>query len=170
MRWNTRIGRGLPFPRPGRGYNVAAVEPDETPVRRSDPMNAPLWKPSPERVAASNLSRFIQHLKARHGLGFADYAALYEWSVTEIDSFWEAVWDFCGVIAEGSRDPVLIDRDKMPGAIFYPEARLNFAENLLRRRDDRDAIVFWGEDKVQRRLSHAELYDQVAQLWDQPPA
>ena len=66
------------------------------------------------------------------------------------------------VIGEGSRQPVLIDADKMPGARFYPRVRINFAENLLRRRDRADAIVFWGEDRVKRRVSFAELYDLVS--------
>jgi acetoacetyl-CoA synthetase len=100
-------------------------------------------------------------LAERSGRVFDDYHDLYAWSVEDLEGFWEAVWDFCGVIHEGARGPVLVDGDKMPGARFYPEVRLNFAENLLRRRDDHDAIVFWGEDKVRRRLSYAELHDLV---------
>ncbi len=101
-------------------------------------------------------------LAERSGRVFDDYHDLYAWSVEDLEGFWEAVWDFCGVIHEGARGPVLVDGDKMPGARFYPEVRLNFAENLLRRRDGHDAIVFWGEDKVRRRLSYAELHDLVA--------
>jgi acetoacetyl-CoA synthetase len=100
-------------------------------------------------------------LAERSGRVFDDYHDLYAWSVEDLEGFWEAVWDFCGVIHEGARGPVLVDGDKMPGARFYPEVRLNFAENLLRRRDGHDAIVFWGEDKVRRRLSYAELHDLV---------
>ena len=125
-------------------------------------MSAPLWQPSPDRAGSTNLASFMKELEATKGLALADYAALYEWSISEIEPFWEAVWDFCGVIAEGSRTPVLVDAEKMPGAQFYPQVRLNFAENLLRRRDEADAIVFWGEDRVKRRLSHGELHDLVS--------
>jgi acetoacetyl-CoA synthetase len=121
-----------------------------------------MWQPSPERIRATNLARFMAELAERSGRSFKDYRDLYAWSVEDLEGFWEAVWDFCGVTHEGARQPVLVDGDKMPGARFYPGVRLNFAENLLRRRDDQDAIVFWGEDKVRRRLSHAELYDLVS--------
>jgi acetoacetyl-CoA synthetase len=125
-------------------------------------MTGPMWQPSPERIRSTNLAQFMAALAERPDRSFNDYHDLYAWSVDDIEAFWEAVWDFCGVIHEGSRRPVLVDGDKMPGAHFYPEARLNFAENLLRRRDDHDAIVFWGEDKVRRRLSYGELYDLVS--------
>ena len=125
-------------------------------------MTGPMWQPSPERIRSTNLAHFMVALAERRGRSFSDYHDLYAWSVDDIEAFWEEVWDFCGVIHEGSRRPVLVDGEKMPGACFYPEARLNFAENLLRRRDDHDAIVFWGEDKVRRRLSYGELYDLVS--------
>ena len=76
--------------------------------------------------------------------------------------FWTSVWDFCGVVSETRGDVAIRDGDRMPGASFFPDARLNFAENLLRRRDEADAIVFWGEASVRRRLTFRELYDQVA--------
>ncbi len=88
---------------------------------------------------------------------------MYRWSIEDRPAFWRGVWDFCSVIGKPG-SVVLENGDAMPGARWFPEARLNFAENLLQSRDDSDAIVFWGEDKVQRRLSHAELYRQVAQL------
>ena len=125
-------------------------------------MSAPLWQPSAERAASTNITAFIKKLEAERGLSLSDYAALYDWSISEIEPFWEAVWDFCGLIAEGPRDPVLIDAKKMLGARFYPNVKLNFAENLLRRRDDADAIVFWGEDMVRRRMSYGELFELVA--------
>ncbi len=125
-------------------------------------MSQPLWRPAAEHVTSTNMAAFMASLPARGGPDVSDYAALYDWSVTEIEPFWDAVWDYCGVIAEGPREPVLVDGAKMPGATFYPDVRLNFAENLLRRRDDHDAIVFWGEDKVKRRLSNRELYNLVS--------
>ena len=124
----------------------------------------PLWQPSAARIAASNLTAFMAKVKADWGVAFDDYDALYDWSVDEIEKFWLSLWDFCGVIAETRGETVLADGDKMPGAKFFPDARLSFAENLLRRRDDADAMVFWGEDKVKRRLSHREVYDGVSRM------
>ncbi|HMA13912.1 MAG: acetoacetate--CoA ligase [Bacteroidota bacterium] len=127
-------------------------------------MTAPLWQPSPARIAEANLTAFIAWLKRERGLAFVGYDDLYDWSVTDLAGFWTAVWDFCGVVADAERGPVVVDEGKMPGARFFPQARLNFAENLLRRHDDSDAIVFWGEDKVKRRLSHRELHARVSRL------
>ena len=127
-------------------------------------MSAPLWQPSPERIAGANLTAFMARVERDWGVKLASYDALYDWSVAELEKFWSSVWDFCGVIAETRGKRVLADGDRMPGASFFPDARLSFAENLLRRRDDADAMVFRGEDKVRRRLSHAQVYDQVSRL------
>jgi acetoacetyl-CoA synthetase len=124
----------------------------------------PLWKPAPAQVEASNMMRFMRLVNERHGVALADYFALHRWSVENIEKFWTAVWDFCGVVAETRGERVLVDGDKMPGARFFPDARLNFAQNLMRRRDDTDAMVFWGEDKVRRRMSFRELHEQVSRL------
>ena len=121
------------------------------------------WRPSQERIAASRLSAFIEEAQTRWGREFPDYAALHRWSIEHPDEFWLSLWDFAGVIGERGR-AVVLDRDRMPGARWFPEARLNFAENLLRRRDDADALVFWGEGRVSRRLSHGDLQRKVAQL------
>ncbi|MCB1915328.1 MAG: AMP-binding protein, partial [Rhodocyclaceae bacterium] len=121
----------------------------------------PLWQPSQARVADAALTRFMQQVAARHGVGVGDYDALHAWSVADVASFWREVWDFAGVIGEKG-DTVLTGGDRMPGARWFPDASLNYAENLLRSRDETDALVFWGEDEVKNRLSHAELYRQVA--------
>jgi acetoacetyl-CoA synthetase len=93
--------------------------------------------------------------------GKKSYAELHAWSVGEREAFWNLLWDFCEVRGEkGAR--TLLDGDRMPGAKWFPEGRVNFAENLLRRRDDSDAIVFWGEDRIKRRLSFRNLYDLVS--------
>src|SRR5688572_6153637 len=125
---------------------------------------APLWSPAPDRVAAAEVTRFIAEVNRRHGLALEGYEALWRWSVENLEAFWVAVWDFCGVQAATRGERVLADGDKMPGARFFPDARFNFAQNLLRSSNDDDAIVFWGEDKVRRRLSHRELYDTVSRL------
>jgi acetoacetyl-CoA synthetase len=124
----------------------------------------PLWRPSAARIAASNLTAFMAKVKGDWGVALDGYDALYDWSVVETEKFWLSLWDFCGVIAETRGETVLADGDKMPGAKFFPDARLSFAENLLRRRDDADGMVFWGEDKVKRRLSHREVYDTVSRM------
>ncbi|MGE5545745.1 MAG: acetoacetate--CoA ligase [Solirubrobacterales bacterium] len=124
-----------------------------------------LWQPSPERIAQANLTAFIEEVNARFGAGVSDYSSLWQWSVAAPDSFWLMVWEWCGVIGDGPGAVVVDDVHRMPGAKWFPEARLNFAENLLRHAPDGgDAIVFWGEDKVKRRLSYAELHALVSRL------
>lgn len=134
----------------------------------------PLWIPSPQRAAASNMAAFMKFVNVRHGTDLADYAALHRFSVDRLEDFWVAVWDFCGVIAHSRGETVIVDKSKMPGARFFPDAKLNFAENLLRRREapakanpateSEVAITFWGEDRVRRRISHAELRDEVSRM------
>lgn len=131
-------------------------------------MTAPLWQPSPATVADSNMTRFRAWLRAEGVADLADVEALRQWSVTEIEAFWQSLWRYCGVIGDPGKT-VLKDKHLMPGASFFPEARLNFTENLLRNATDpawaqQDALVFWGEDKVKRRVSHAELHDRVSRL------
>jgi acetoacetyl-CoA synthetase len=127
-------------------------------------MNEILWQPSEERIAKANLTAFRARVKADWGVDLPDYSALYDWSLEEMEKFWLSIWDFCGVIAETRGEVVIADADKMPGAKFFPDARLNFAENLLRRRGSDDALVFWGEDKIKRRLSWDDLQDRVTRL------
>jgi acetoacetyl-CoA synthetase len=127
-------------------------------------METPLWQPSDKQIAAANLTRFMREASQRWNTSFDGTAAFHRWSVTEPEQFWRSLWDFAGIVAETQGKVALFDGDRMPGARFFPEARLNYAENLLRRRDAGDALVFWGEDKVRRRLSHAELYDAVSRL------
>ncbi len=127
-------------------------------------MEEPLWRPPAERVAGANLTRFTALLGERHGVELGDYAALHRWSVEHREAFWEALWDFAGVIGERRDGPVLADGERMPGARWFPEARLNFAENLLRRRDDAPALLAKGEDGALRTVSHAELHALVSRL------
>ncbi len=126
-------------------------------------MTEPLWQPSATRVAATNLTAFLAEIERSRGLSFDGYASLHRWSVEEPAAFWGALWDFAGVVGErGER--VLEDGDRMPGARWFPDARLNFAENLLRGRDDRPALVFRGENGARRELSRARLRDDVSRL------
>jgi acetoacetyl-CoA synthetase len=118
-----------------------------------------LWQPSPERVARAKLTEFARRIEASSAVKLPDYAALWRWSNDERAAFWSQLWEFTGVIGtRGNR--TLVNPTAMPGAKWFPDARLNFAENLLRRRpaEDRDdALIFRGEDKLSRRVSHAEL-------------
>ncbi|MCH9051835.1 MAG: acetoacetate--CoA ligase [Proteobacteria bacterium] len=127
-------------------------------------MAQPLWRPSGERIRASNLARFMAGVEERWEVEIGDYAALYRFSIADMEKFWRSVADFTGIIAERWGETVLADADKMPGARWFPDARLNFAENLLPRNDDADAIVFRGEGEVRRRLSWAELTGEVSKL------
>ena len=92
----------------------------------------------------------------RYGVNAQSYADLHQWSCTEREQFWQAIWQFCGVIGTAG-DVILINRDRMPGARWFPEARLNFAENLLRRRDDTIALVFWGEEQLKSQCQLARV-------------
>ena len=127
-------------------------------------MNKPLWQPSADRIAEANLTAFKEFVAKAHGIEVADYAALHAFSVDDMERFWTAVWDFCGVIARDRGGRVLVDGDRMPGARFFPDATLNFAENLLRRRDEATAIRFRAEDKVERTLTWHGLYDEVSRV------
>lgn len=123
-----------------------------------------LWTPSETRVANSPMTAFARAAAERAGRGLPDYAALHRFSIDDRETFWDLLWDFTGVVGEkGGR--VLAD-DRMPGARFFPDGRLNFAENLLAKpgADDADALVFWGEDRIKRRMSWAQLRQLVARL------
>ena len=125
--------------------------------------DSPLWSPTAERIASTQVIAFLEQANALHGLKLAGYSDLHRWSIQHPDLFWDLVWDFSGTIGEkGGR--LLLDGDKMPGAQFFPDARLNFAENMLRRNDDTTAIVFRGEDKVRSALTWRELNALVSQL------
>ena len=126
--------------------------------------DAPLWSPAPERVARTQLTQFMQGARERFGIDARDYRALYDWSISAPEQFWPALWSYCGVIAESAGDTVVVDKHPMPGAKWFPQARLNYAENLLRRRDATPALVFWGEDRVRTSLTSAQLYDDVSRL------
>ena len=123
----------------------------------------PLWKPDEELIRNSPVSAFMKEAERISGRPIDNFRALHRWSVDERAAFWPLVWDFCGVIGErGAR--ALIDGERMPGASFFPDAKLNFAENLLRKSGGGDAIVFRGENTVERRLSWDELSALVSRL------
>ena len=124
----------------------------------------PVWTPSPERVERARMTAFLCHVREKIAPAVGNYDALWRWSIADRAGFWSAVWGFCDVRASRPADTVLTDPDAMPGARWFEGARLNFAENLLKHRDERLALIFRGEDGSRRSYTHAELYEQVARL------
>ncbi|MCC5854885.1 MAG: acetoacetate--CoA ligase [Idiomarina sp.] len=123
-----------------------------------------LWKPSQGQIEATRMIDFMRAVESEFQQAFDDdYAQLHAWSVKEKESFWSYLWDYFKVIGHKG-NTVLADPEKMPGATWFPEAQLNFAENLLRYRDAHSALVFHGEDGTRRELNYAELYELTAAL------
>ncbi len=127
-------------------------------------MTQPLWQPAPERAAATNLNRFIHLVGQQLDPEVRDWDTLYQFSLDRPEDFWTAVWEFGGVVAEHRGKRVTEGWPAMPGTRWFPDARMNFAENLLRFDDDRTALVFAGEDGSRRQLSFAELNREVARV------
>ena len=128
-------------------------------------VDLPLWQPGPERIERANLSRFLRFAQERHAdESIDDYPALYAFSTRHPEKFWPCVWEFCGVRASGEFEPALMDGDKMPGAHWFPNVRLNFAQNLLRFKDDKPALIFRNECNQARELSYAQLHSRVGRV------
>jgi len=123
-----------------------------------------LWKPTEERVKNSNMYRFMNFINEKHALDIHEYRSLYKWSIENIPAFWASFWEFADIQCSQMYDTVIDDIHKMPGAKWFEGARLNFAENLLRYRDDHTAFIFKGETQKTATMSYAELYDTVARL------
>ncbi|MCP4118374.1 MAG: acetoacetate--CoA ligase [Desulfobacteraceae bacterium] len=123
-----------------------------------------LWQPSKERIENTNMYRFMQEVNSTQGTSFTTYNDLYAWSVENLVPFWEKAWDFLDIKASKPYDRVIDDPEKMPGADWFAGARLNFAENLLRHRNDDIALIFRGEDRVRRTLTYNGLYLEVASI------
>src|SRR5438034_7305691 len=167
------MGAGIHQPvggRPARHGRHALHGMAQTADRRdprphaAGPMNPqePLWRPSPERIATTRLTAFVRYLEATERRSLTDYSDLHRWSVQSPADFWRHVWTFCGVV--GQRGTGAIDSpDQLPGARFFPDSRLNFTENLLRRRDESPAIIATTEHGRNRELTFATLSRQVAQ-------
>ncbi|MGL4824991.1 MAG: acetoacetate--CoA ligase [Alphaproteobacteria bacterium] len=126
-------------------------------------MDSPLWKPSSQRVQSSQLFQFMEHIKANHG-AFEDFQSVYAWSIQKPEAFWKAFWDFAGVKASVQSQTVLQKGKRFWEGRFFPDAKLNFAENLLRRKDDTPALIFWGEDRVRETITFRQLHSSVDAL------
>jgi acetoacetyl-CoA synthetase len=127
-------------------------------------MSKLLWQPSAERISNTNIYHFMNYVNSRHGKFFASYDDLYKWSIEESPFFWSTLWDYAEVVHSRSYDQVVDEINKMPGARWFDGARLNFAENLLKYRDDRIALSFKGEGRPTLSVTYSELYQQVARL------
>jgi acetoacetyl-CoA synthetase len=123
--------------------------------------NKILWKPSKEQIENTQMYGFINRISEKYNLPDKEYSTLHKWSIEKTDTFWAEIWDYCGVKTSKPYDEVVSNAKLMPGAKWFEGARLNFAENLLNRKDDHKAIIFRGEDSIKRELTYAELYEQV---------
>ncbi len=128
-------------------------------------MKKPLWVPSAQRRDSAHMTEFIKYVNTHYGKDFDEYSSLYEWSVTCVSDFWEAVWNFFGIIASEPYTTVVDDLKKFPGARWFVGAKLNYAENMLRYSDrPGTAVVFRGEKQTRTQYSRKEFYEQVVRL------
>ncbi|MBM3435528.1 MAG: acetoacetate--CoA ligase, partial [Bacteroidetes bacterium] len=123
-----------------------------------------LWTPNDDYKNHSKMADFLSRIFHKYNLPDQEYYTIHEWSVKHIPEFWAEIWDYCEIKYSRIYDQVLDNPDKMPGARWFTGARLNFAENLLRRRDGHTALIFWGEDVVRRQITYADLYEQVTRV------
>lgn len=123
-----------------------------------------LWCPSEKAIETANVTRFIATICQEHALSIHGFKNLYQFSIENPEKFWKSVWSFCNIIAQTQGNRVLIGADNIETAKFFPDARLNYAENLLRRRDETVAITFYGEDKIYQKLTFEELHQQTAKF------
>ena len=126
----------------------------------------PIWSPSPERIARSQLSRFMRFVRERHRAPVPDYPALHRWSIEYPENFWSALWDFCEIRAQTRGTQILEEGNRMPGARWFIDARFNYAENLLRRDGDAAAIIFLNEGGQRREVSWVQLRRETARIAD----
>ncbi len=123
-----------------------------------------LWTPSQERTSHANMTRFVDFVNRKYSLHLQSYWSLYDWSSENLPDFWAAMWEFADIISSHPYEKVVDDLKMFPGTKWFPGARLNFAENLLRQRDDRPAFVFVGESQKKANLNYSQVYDQAARI------
>lgn len=127
-------------------------------------MTKPLWTPSETVIKQSNLTHYQNFLKNKYNQSFNDFFALYDWSIADIATFWDSLLHFFEVIVHEKNHEIIIKKEDMFNAQWFSGVKLNFAENLLKFRDNHQALIFYGEDKVQATYTYAEMYNVVAQL------
>jgi acetoacetyl-CoA synthetase len=126
--------------------------------------DTPLWQPTADQIDASRMAEFQKLAERKAGRAFADYPDFHRWTWEQNEDFWPLFCEYADVKVSSWGERVVADADKMPGARWFPDAKMNFAENLLRRRDAAPAIIFRGEDQVKTTLSFGELYDAVSRV------
>ncbi len=129
-----------------------------------NPVKKILWNPTKNQIQESQMTRFAEFVNDYHQLSLQNYDELYNWSVKNIAEFWHTFWDYCKIIHTGKIESVVDDDLKMPGAKWCPGVKLNFAENLLRYRDDKIALIFKGEGRKPQYITYKQLYDRVSIL------
>src|SRR5207245_85937 len=124
----------------------------------------PLWTPSEHRIREANLTKFLAFVNQKYGLTIKSYPELHRWSVDKVSDFWSAIWDYTGIVCSRRFDTVVDDLAKFPGARWFSGARLNFAENLLRQRDETIALVSRTEEGRLSQTSYSDLFQRVGNL------
>jgi acetoacetyl-CoA synthetase len=128
-------------------------------------VNDKLWQPKLKRQKNAHITRFMTLCSKQRNIEIINYPELYQWSINDSPAFWDMLWDYAEVVAEKKGDQVVLDKEKMPGAKWFPDARLNYAENLLAKgQENQVAIIFQSENGPTRQLSYRNLYRQVSQL------
>jgi len=125
-------------------------------------LSTPIWKPNESQILNANVTKFISFVNQERGLKLSNYWDLHQFSIDHSDNFWRLCADYCGAVGDFS-GPERVG-ESMVDSQWFPEAKLNFAETMLSRRDEKDAIVFRGENKIELRLSFSDLYLQVAKV------
>ena len=126
-------------------------------------MNNPIvWSPAAAFIDHTRIKAFLAYVQKTEKKVLSSYEDLHAWSLEDAESFWKAVWGFCGVIGNLGPGPFLENKQDMEKAVFFPSSILNFSENLLRKRTNETALIFWGEDQVKRSFTFRELYDHVS--------
>ncbi|SVA07657.1 uncharacterized protein METZ01_LOCUS60511 [marine metagenome] len=127
-------------------------------------MNNPVWTPSQKQIDRSQMTKFIKYVNLSHHLSLKNYDDLYSWSIQDIPSFWESVWEFCEVKYSTPYSEIVDDTSKMPGAKWFTGSQLNYAENLLRFKDSKPAIIFKGENQNPSILTYHDLNEEVKKV------
>ena len=123
-----------------------------------------LWSPQKKHFSDTNIADFISFIEKKKNISLDNYDALYRWSIESGEDFWGLLWDYLNIIHSEPYTSIIDDIHKMPGAKWFSGVRMNFAENLLRFRDDGIAIIFYGEDQVKNEISYQDLYNRVAHM------
>ena len=123
-----------------------------------------LWKPNKEKAQKSQMFDFLTEINQKYNQNFKEYYDLHQWSIENVGDFWGEFWEYSNIINSKKYNSVVDDAKKMPGAKWFEGARLNYAENLLQRRDDYPAIIFRGEDKVKKTITYKELFYEVHRI------